>query len=234
LWLIFGLFVLLFLAAAYLTGRRSARGFSKEWLAALPNFLGLWLPLVLGVILLYLLTAVGLLQKFERYFALPKDPAYTNPRWPAIIVFIVGLALFLYFGRRFAGQMMAERPSFAAIKSLSFIVITIAALYIALFNPFSLLLILPLFFWLLIRGRTGAGRIVDIIFFVLGGALLIYMFYTFGFLILRINLHILWYVLMMIAVPMVRLPTMMVITAILAAGLALLVRPPASKGFDNQ
>ncbi len=227
LWLIFGLFTLLFFAAALWLGRRSQDGLFAGWRTALPHFLGLWIPMVLAVLSLYAMTAVGLLQRFDRYFAVPKHPAYTNPRWPAVIIFLVGLVVFFYLGRRLAGRFQRGRPDFLSVKSLAILAVALALLYITIFNPFSLLIAVPLVFWLLITGRRGPAFGLDLLFFVLGSALLVYLLYTFGFAILRIDWYILWYVLMMMAVPMVGFFTMAVITAIVAAGLSLVVRPPA-------
>jgi hypothetical protein len=182
---------------------------------------------VIAVLSLYVMTAVGLLQQFEGYFATQKDPAFYNPRWPAVILFLGGLVLFLYAGRRLAGRWETKQPDFISVKSLAFLAIGLAALYGAIFNPFSLLLTVPLFFWLLIKGRRGPAILLDILFFILGCSLLLYLLYSFGFAVLRIDWLILWYVMMMMAVPMVGFFTMSVITAILAAGLSLVVRAPA-------
>ena len=192
-----------------------------------PHFLGIWLPLVLSVVSLYVLTAVGLLQKFERYFAVPKDDAYYNPRWPAVILFLTGLVVFLYLGRKLAARLQTARPAYLSVKSLAILVVGLATLYIAIFNPFSLILTVPLFFWLLIGGRRGPAYLLDILFFVLGASLFLYLLYNFGFVILRIDWLILWYIMMMIAVPMVGFFSMAVITAIVAAGFSMIVRPPA-------
>ena len=173
------------------------------------------------------MTAVGELQKFERYFSTQKDPAFYNPRWPAVILFLVGLALFLYAGHKPAGRFQTSQPAYLSVKSLAFSIIGLATFYIAIFNAFSLLLTVPLFFWLLIRGRRGPAFAIDILFFVLGCSLLIYLLYTFGFVILRIDWLVLWYIMMMMAVPMVGFVTMAVITAIVAAGLSLIVHAPA-------
>ncbi len=227
LWLIFAVFVAIFFIASLWIGRKSSDPLSAGWRAALPHFLGLWLPLVLAVLSLYLMTAVGLLQQFERYFALPKHPVQTNPRWPAVILFLVGIAVFLLLGRKLARRLQTTMPDFKSIKSLAFFVIGLATLYIAIFNPFSLLLTMPLLFWLLIGGRHGAKYLLDVLFFILGGALLYYLLYTFGFVVLRIDWYILWYVMMMMAVPMVGFATMTVICAIVAAGLSMIVHPPA-------
>jgi len=175
---------------------------------------------------LYLMTAVGLLQKFEGYFAAQKDPAMYNPRWPAVMLFLGGLILFLYLGRRLTARLQTKKPGFRSIKSLSLLIVGLAALYAAIFNPFSLLLAVPLLFWLLIGGRRGLGYALDIIFFILGFSLLLYLFYSFGFTVLRINWYVLWYVMMMMAVPMVGFFTMSVIVAIVGAGLSMVVHPP--------
>jgi len=225
--MIFAVFVALFFIVSGLIGQRSPDGLTAGWRAALPHFLGLWLPLVLAVLSLYVMTAAGLLQQFEGYFATQKDPAFYNPRWPAVILFLGGLVLFLYAGRRLVGRWETKQPDFISVKSLAFLAIGLAALYGAIFNPFSLLLTVPLFFWLLIKGRRGPAILLDILFFILGCSLLLYLLYSFGFAVLRIDWLILWYVMMMMAVPMVGFFTMSVITAILAAGLSLVVRAPA-------
>ncbi len=227
LWLIIAVFVTLFFAVSLWQGRRSPEGLSGGWRAALPHFLGLWLPLVLALLSLYFLTAIGMLQKFEGYFATQKDPAFYNPRWPAVILFLGSLVLFLYAARRMTRRLQTAQPAFLSVKSLAFLVIGLAALYSAIFSPFSLLLTVTLFFWLLITGRRGVSFALDILFFILGSSLFIYLLYTFGFTVLRIDWLILWYIMMMVAVPMVGFFTMAVICAIVAAGLSLLVRAPA-------
>ena len=227
LWLIFAVFVALFFIASLWFGRKLPHGRSVGLRSALPHFLGLWLPFVLSVISLYVMTALGLLQKFEQYFALARSPSYTDPRWPAVILFLLGMAVFLYFGRKLTGLLQTTRPDFQSTKSLALFIIGLATLYIAIVNPFSLLLTIPLLFWLLISGRRGTAFALDILFFILGGTLLYYMMYTFGFVLLGINWYILWYIMMMMAVPMVGFATMTVICAIVAAGLSMIVRPPA-------
>jgi len=200
----------------------------SDWLAAwrraLPPFLSLFLPILLSVGLLYGLVAVGLLQKFDAYFATTKDPAWTSPRCPAIGVWLLGLALLLTVGRRLTGRF--HPPDFDAARSLAFLTLGLASLFIAVTNPFSLLFVLPCFSWLLIRGRRGFGFALDLLFFALGGLLVYVLIYFFGFVILRIGLYVLWYLLMMFAIPMISPAGAAAIAAILAAGLSLVVRPP--------
>jgi ABC-type multidrug transport system permease subunit len=88
---------------------------------------------------------------------------------------------------------------------------------------------LPLFFWLLIRGRRGPGRALDLAAFALGGLLVYVLIYFFGFVILRIGLYVLWYLMMMFAIPMISPLGAAAICAILAAGLSLVVSPPQAR-----
>ena len=76
--------------------------------------------------------------------------------------------------------------------------------------------------------RPGAGRLVDILLFALGGLIVYVLFYFFGFVILRIDWAILWYLMMMFSIGMIGFPAATVITAILAAGLMLIITPPNS------
>lgn len=201
-------------------------GWLWAWVPVLPHFLGLWLPLVAAVALLYSFVAVGLMQYYEEYPATTKDPELLNPRWPAIILFLMGLGLFLYLGRRLAGRVAGEPPDFKAIKSFAFFVIGLGGIYILFINPFALLFCLPLFFWLLIGGRKGIGRPLDIAFFLLGGLIVYALIYVFGFLTLRYDWLFLWYMLNMFSVQMITFPTAIVAMAMIAAGLAMIVNPP--------
>jgi hypothetical protein len=228
LWLIFALFVSLFFVASIWTGRRSSDGLIAGWQAALPHFLAIWLPLLLAILSLYLMTAAGLLPQFSGYFATQKEPVIYHPHWPAVTSFLLSLTFFLWAGRKWAARLSTTQPDYRSIKSLSLLIVGLATLYAAIFNPFSLLLAGPLLFWLLIKGRRGLAYMLDILCFALGLSLLIYFFYVFGFNVLRIDWLILWYVMMMIAVPMVGFFTMAVILAIIGAGFAMVVHPPLS------
>jgi hypothetical protein len=217
----------LFLASAVLIDRRSWRGKARAWRSALPHFLSLWLPLVLSVALLYAMVGVGLLDRFAYYFATTKDPAWMQPRWPAIGLWLMALVAMVIVGRRLARR--AAVPDHTTLRSLAFLAVGLAAAFVLLTNPFSLIFMLPLFFWLLIRGRHGAGYALDLLLFALGGLLIYALIYFFGFVILRIGLYGLWYLLMMFAVPMIHPLGAVAIMAILAAGLSLVVPPPRSR-----
>jgi len=228
LWVLFGGFVALFFLGSFLSSRTSFKETSNKWRGVLPHFLGLWLPLVGSVLLLYGMVAVGLMDKYEVYPATTKDPATLNPRWPAVILFLVGLAAFWYIGRqmvrRYTDQARSVEPG--VIKSFALLVIGLAGVYVIAVNPFSLLFFIPLLFWFLIKGREGVGRTLDIVFFLLGWLMVIALFYFFGFVIQRMNFAVLWYMMMMFSIGEVGPPAALAVTAVIAAGLSMVVRLP--------
>ena len=223
--------VLGFLGSAFLMDRRPLGAKVHRWRMALPHYLSLFLPLVASVVLLYVMVEVGLLDKFAYYFATSKDPAWTNPRWPAILIYIVALGLMIAVGRRLAGRagLSDGALSHAAVRRLAFLAIGLASGFVFATNPFSLIFTLPLFFWLWIRGRRGVAYGLDLMFFLLGGTLIFVLIYFFGFVILHTGLYVLWYLLMMFAIRMISPAGAVAIAAILAAGLSLVVRPHSSE-----
>ena len=228
LWLIFISFTALFFLGSFLTARAPIAEKMKSWKAVLPHFLSFWLPFVAFVIMLYMFVETGLLLKFHRYPATTKDPYLTQPNWLIFTLALVGLALLLFLGRRigrrFAGS--GQEPPFGVIKSFALFVVGLAAVYILALNPFSLLFIVPLLLWFLITGRKGLGKILDIVFFLLGGLMLYALIYINGFLTLHYNFAFFWMLLNMIADRMVSFPTMVVIAALFAAGLSTVVGAP--------
>ncbi len=235
LWSIFGAFVALFFIGAIVIGRKQLSKGLATWQNSILHFLSLWLPLLGSILLLYLFTVVGLMDKFAGYPATAKEPALTSPRWAAVILWAIGLAVFLWLGRRVAARYVKVEPagSWVRTKSLAFFVIGLGALFIALRNPFSLLLISTPLLWLLISGRGRAWKVLDIFIFLLGGTIVYVLFYFFGWQALHIDLYILWYILMMFSIRMIGVPTMLVITAILGAGLTLVVNPPQRKAVPE-
>jgi hypothetical protein len=164
----------------------------------------------------------GLLQEFEQGL----NPL--NPHWPAVILFLVGLVVFLIIGRWLVRRSAVYPPTPAGglIKSFGLFVVGLAGVYVLALNPFSLLFFIPLLFWFLIGVRKGAGRILDILFFVLGGLVVYFPFYFFGFMIQHMNFAVLWYMMMMFSIQEVSFLTALAITAIITAGLAMIVNPP--------
>ena len=228
LWAIFIGFVGMFFGTAYMAGGRLNAEKLAGWWNALPHFLSLWLPLLAAIVLTYFMVEIGLMDKYEMYPATPKDEPLFNPRWPAVIIFLAGLGVFLYFGRRLAGRY-AEGMSgltFGQIKSFAFFVIGLGALYILIINPFSLLFLIPLLFWLMIVGRRGFGKVLDIVLFAMGGLVVYTLFYFFGFEILRNGFFVLWYMLMIFSIQEISFFTASVITAIVGAGLSMIVNLP--------
>ena len=168
------------------------------------------------------------MDKYAVYPATPKDEPIFEPRWPAVFIFLGGLALFLVIGRRLASNFGVRHSevSFGDIKSLAFFVIGLGALYITIINPFSLLFLVPLLFWLLIGGRSGIGKLLDVVFFLLGGLVVYALIYFFGFVILKNDFVVLWYMMMILSIQEVGFVTAAVITAIIGAGLSMVVNPP--------
>ncbi len=229
LWLLFGGFVTLFYFGSIVCAKAARKETASNWRGARSHFLGLWLPLVGGVLLLYGMVAVGLMDQYDVYPATTKDPATLNPRWTAVMLFLVGLVVFWFIGRRVVRRSLDQAPSVGPreIKSLALLVIGLAGVYVLIANPFSLLFFIPLLFWFLIQGRAGAGRMLDAVFFLLGWLMVIALFYFFGFVIQRMNFAVLWYMMMMFSIGEVGPPAALAITAVIAAGLSMIVRPPA-------
>jgi hypothetical protein len=229
LYLVFLGFVSIFFVGSYFTHRESLGEKFSGWLNALPHFLGLWLPLVASILLLYLFVAIGIMQEFTSYPGTTKDLSQLNPNWMAVILFLLGVIIFFIIGRwlvhRFFGKLT---PEFGYIKSLSFLIIGLISLVILIIDPFALVFFIPILFWFLIRGRSGAGRILDVVFFLLGGLMIYALIYFFGFLILRYEFVFLWYFMSAISTGMFSFVDVAAGAAVMAAGLSMIVKPPSS------
>lgn len=232
LWLIFCGFVIIFFLGSLLGGKTSIQEKLLGWRFALPHFLGLWMPLLASIILLYVFVWVGLMDRYHAYPATTKDPALLHPRWPAVILFLLGLGVFFYLGRRLVRDDVnsTKHATHIQIMSLSMFIIGLSGVYVLWLNPFALLFFVPLLFWLLIAGRRGVGKILDLLLFLLGGLVVYALIYVFGFITLRYNLAFLWFMMNMFSIRMISFPTAAMITAIIGAGLALVVNPPIYRG----
>ena len=238
LWAIFIAFVALFFLASFITlPKGSLQEAIESRKRAAAHFLGLWLPLLASIVLTYGLVAVGIMDKYAAYPATSKDAHIYNPRWEAVIIFLVSLAVFLWLSRRIASSLRAKRsnlpdnsPTFLDRKSLAFGVIGVGAVYILAISPFSLLFLVPTLFWLLIAERKGAGgKAMNIILFLLGGLVFYGLFYFFGFVTYDYNFAFAWFMLMMFSIQMTSFWTAAVITAVVGAGLSLIVEPVAAR-----
>ena len=253
LWAIFMAFVALFFVASFYSLRVAWKERMAGWRASLPHLLSLWLPLLASIVLTYGFVAVGIMDQYDTYPATSKDPLIYNPRWEAVLLFLAGLALFLWLGRWLAarysmslrgapkarrGNLPANSPTLPQRKSLAFLVIGLGAVYVLIISPFSLLFLAPTFFWLLIAGRKGllrggqpkggrrgnlGGKALDLVFFLLGGLVFYGLFYFFGFVIYDYNFAFAWFMLMMFSIQMTSFWTAAVITAVVGAGLSLVV-----------
>jgi hypothetical protein len=228
LWLIFIGFVGLFFTAVYFKGGKLNAEKVIQWRNGLPHFLSLWLPLLGAFVVTYIMVELGVMDKYDTYPATPKDEPIFNPIWPAVIIFLLSLMIFFYFGRRWAGRYCERLAGVTSgqINSLAFLVIGVGAFYVLTQNPFSLLFLVPALFWFLIAGRRKLGKILDIILFLLGGLVVYALIYFFGFGILRNNFTVLWYLLMMFSIQEISFLSTVVITAIVGAGLSMIVNPP--------
>ncbi|MEX1071162.1 MAG: DUF4910 domain-containing protein [Anaerolineales bacterium] len=225
-------------APRFRSGKHTWRELVAGWKRSLPHLLALWLPLLASIVLTYVFVAVGIMDKYDTYPATSKDPSIYNPRWLAVIGFVLGMALFFWLGRKLAARYQASSlrgakrrsnspaASFADIKSLAFLVIGLGAVYIMVISPFSLLFLVPTLFWLLIAGRKGPLKALDILLFVLGGLVFYGLFYFFGFVVYDYGFAFAWFMLMMFSIQMTAFTTVVVITAIVGAGLSLVVEVP--------
>jgi hypothetical protein len=214
------------LAGAWLLWR-AARAVRPAWRSTLVHLASLWLPLVGAVALLYGFVAVGLLDRFELYPATPKDPVLTTPQWPAIVLWLVALAVLFGLGRWAARSLAgADVPSPRLVKGASLLVVAVASAFVAATVPLALLFVVPLLAWFAIGGRRGWGRVADVAALLAGGLVVYALFYFMGFAILRIDFAIFWYLLMMFSIGTVSFAAALVIMGLVAAGLAMVV-PPA-------
>lgn len=231
LYLIFIGFVSLFFVGSYFIQTDSLADKARHWLAALPHFLGLWLPLIAGILLLYLLVAAGVMQEFTSYPGTTKDVTQLNPSWLAVTLFLGGLVLFFALGRWLTRLLVGDRngPEFGSIKSLAFLIIGIIALIILIIDPFALLFFIPVLLWFLIGGRRGAGKILDVFLFILGGLMIYALIYSFGFMLLRYGFVFLWYFISAISTGTFSFIDVAAGAAVMAAGLSMVVNPPQRK-----
>jgi len=230
LYLIFVGVVCLYFVGGIRLGEGNFQQRLQQMKRALPHYLGIWLPLVATILMLYLFVAVGIMDEYHLYPATTKDPALLNPRWSAILLFLFGLGFFLWVGRRLVSKFSKDPGvvDFKYIRSLAFLIIGFVCIYILLANPFSLLLCVPTYFWFLIKGRKRYSKILDIIFFLLGALFIYAIVYFFGFQILRLGFGFLWMFLNMFSIKMISFQAAVASVAILAAGLSLVINQPSS------
>lgn len=192
---------------------------------ALAAYLALALPLFISIALLRLFVVLGLMDTYHLYPATAKDPALFHPRWPAVGLFVLALALLFPASRRLFARFF-QPPSFPERQTIAYSALAIAALYLLFRNPFSLVFLLPASAWLLIQRRAGPACIFNGLAFATGGLTVYALLYFFGFLILRNGLAVLWYIQMMFSIGMIGWASSAVIVASIAAGLSLVIPPP--------
>lgn len=142
---------------------------------------------------LRLFPALGLMDRYHLYPATAKDPAIFYPRWPAAAVFLMLLLMMLVGARRLYTRFFMP-PDFGARRSVAYAALALCSLYLMIRNPFSLLFMVPALAWLWIRERTGLGRILNGLALFTGGLVIYALLYFFGFVILRNDFAVLWYI----------------------------------------
>lgn len=227
LWVIFMAVVLSFFLVAYFIGSKNDHCLFTHWQAPLIHFLSLWLPLIGAVILTYILVAVGMMDTYHLYPGTSKDAVIYTPIWSAVIIWILGLAFLFWACRKLSAKYLAsfESPTQSQMKQFGFFIIGFGSIYLLVINPFSLVFIPPVFVWSCINDRKEGSKYSDILIFAFGGLFIYALIYFFGFVIMKNDLAILWYLMMMFSICMVSFPTSMMIMAVIASGLGMVVSP---------
>jgi len=187
------------------------------------SFFAVWIPIIAGILELGLFVKIGLMDEYHLYPATSKDPAIYSPRWVAIILFLMTIALLYRAGNRLCSKQRISLST-AHAAGTAFLVTGLGGLAIFLKNPFSVILILPLYFWGLIHHRSASYTWMNVVWFLLGGIMIFALIAYFGFVIMQNGFAILWYLMMMFACGMIGFTTSLIITAIMASGILLVKR----------
>ena len=227
LWLIFLSFPTLFFLISFQLGGKSFSGLINQWKVPVIHFISLWIPLISSILMTYIFVAVGLMDKYHLYPATSKDPAIYSPKWTAVILWIVGLGVLFWIGRKIAAHFLlqSQKLPINVIKQFGFVILGLCGLWLLWRNPFSLIFLCPTFVWIFISGRKRSGKLIDILIFLSGCLLIFILIYFFGFVIMKNGFAILWYLMMMFSVQMISFPTAALIMACLAVGLGMVVKP---------
>lgn len=225
--ILIGLVFLFFIATRIQLNK--IRDFSvRMWKGAVISFLSIWIPLLMGILELYLFVKIGLMDEYHLYPATSKDPEIYSPKWIAVILFLFTVGILFWLGNRWI-KKRSYPCSADHLRALALVIISMGILIVFIKNPFSVILLLPLYFWIFIRHGSTAYRWMNPILFILGGLFIYMLIGYFGFVIMQNNLAILWYLMMMFSCRMIGFKTAVVITMILASGVMLLKTPAVVK-----
>jgi len=198
-------------------GRRIGLG---AFLGQCLNLLINALPLLCGLLGLYLCAAVNIIPRFSYYPAPPKDPVLYEVKWVAVAVMLgVMVATATVLPRLKKGiplRLEATRPVALAVLS-----VLSTAVY--LWNPFALLFLLPaLYLWPLMGPwRSLPGILANLALFVCGGLVLFLglLMYSYE---LYLGWYMLWYFLQMLAFGTIPLHAALAGITAIASGLTIL------------
>lgn len=217
-----------FFLAAVLTGRRLPGGILGAVREGLSHFLALWLPLLASLFVLYLFVFAESYSGIDLFPANRAELATFQPRWLAVILYLVALAELLNLGRGMEAALFdyLGHPNFPQVKTLALFMIGLGCLAFLFASPQLIVLLFPIASWIFITGRQGWGKLLDVALYLFGGLVLL------AFIIFLANAtaesgpEIVWYMLMATAVRSVSTATAVVGSIIVAAGLSLVVNLP--------
>lgn len=184
------------------------------------------LPLLGGLLTLYILVAANIIPRFSLYPAPPKDPVLFQPSYPAVVILLAAIVSLSRISRRFAATLP---PSGATVRRpVTLGALSLLSLSVFLVNGFALLLLLPCnYFWLFIGERkTRLGRALNFVLLLAGGFVLFALLYVFSVLI-YVGWFIWWYFLQMLAFGMIPFYTALAGIAAISCGFTLASGAPA-------
>lgn len=205
---------------------RETRLSSDEVLSGLAR-LGLnALPLLGGLLTLYILVAANVIPRFSLYPAPPKDPVLFQPSYPGAVILLVVIISLTWISRRFAAALPSTGAT--ACRPVVLVLLSLLSLSVFLVNGFALIFLLPCnYFWLFIRERKGsAGGIVNILLLLAGGSVLFALLYVFSILI-YVGWYMWWYFLQMLAFRMIPFYAALAGIIAISSGLTLVSGVPA-------
>jgi hypothetical protein len=175
--------------------------------------------------------AIGLISRYDVYPATYNDPEISQPRVVVLLLWAIALWELLQLGRRLTDLYLQNKApiAFSQIKSFALVVVGLGAGYLLMINPMSVILLFPLVLWLFIGGRKGAGRLLDIALMLLGASLVTIFLLYLGFEVLGNSIAIFWYFILLVAIQTISFPSALFISALIAAGLSLVIPLPGSR-----
>ncbi len=151
---------------------------------------------------------------FHLYRSTSRDPEIYAPRWPAVLATLTVIAAVGWGGWQLTP---ATRFNSSRVVALAIIAVSLAGLL--MINPLSIILALPCLVWLAIDSRRSLT--INWLLFFLGGTMVYLLIYQFGFVRMKNDLAILWFLQMMFAAKMISPLSAVLICLITGSGMTL-------------